>query len=148
MQGPGLYASSLSTTPTSEILQHPTLIPYPPSSSTPAFARSSAQANTADSIPISITITEWHYLLLYVDRVVGISREDEKVVWQESLPLTGNEQPVCLSSDPVSRTFWVCTTHNVLEVLIRDEDRDVWRGKLERAEYADALRYAKVRDFS
>jgi hypothetical protein len=97
-----------------------------------------------DTIPISITITEWHYLLLYVDRIVAISREDETVVWSESLPLDANEQPVCLSSDPVSQTFWVCTTSNVLEVLVREEDREVWRAKLEKKDYTEALKYAKV----
>ena len=65
-------------------------------------------------------------------------------MWQESLPLGAHEQPVCLASDPVSQTFWVCTTSNVLEVLVRQEDRDVWRAKLEKADYTDALRYAKV----
>lgn len=140
--GPGLYASSLSPSPVPEILQRPTLIPYPSSSSSPAFARSVADA--AESIPISITITEWHYLLLYVDRIVAITREDEKVVWSEALPLGANEQPVCLSSDPISQTFWVCTTQNVLEVLVRQEERDVWRAKLEKKEYVDAFKYAKV----
>jgi hypothetical protein len=82
--------------------------------------------------------------LLYVDRIVAITREDEKVVWSEVLPLGANEQPVCLSSDPISQTFWVCTTQNVLEVLVRQEERDVWRAKLEKKEYVDALKYAKV----
>ena len=38
-------------------------------------------------VPVSIAITQWHWLLLYSDRVVGVARESEKVVWDEMLPL-------------------------------------------------------------
>lgn len=51
-----------------------------------------------------------------------------------------------LSADPISKTFWIYTDRNVLEVLVRMEDRDVWRAKLEKADYTDALKFAKVRD--
>lgn len=76
---------------------------------------------------------------------MGIAREDERIVWDEQIPLNQGESAVCLSSDPISKTFWICTNQNVLEVLVRDEERDVWRGKLEKAEYTDALYFAKVR---
>jgi hypothetical protein len=95
-------------------------------------------------VPVSLAITEWHYLLLYTDRIVGIAREDERIVWDEALPLGPGETAVNLSADPVSRTFWICTNQNVLEVLVRDEDRDVWRAKLEKGEYTGALYFAKV----
>lgn len=44
-------------------------------------------------IPLSIAITQWHWLLLYTDRLVAVARENEKVVWEEALPL------VCLAID-------------------------------------------------
>ena len=36
---------------------------------------------------MAVSITRWHYLLLYSDRLVAISRESEKTVWEEMLPL-------------------------------------------------------------
>lgn len=73
-----------------------------------------------------------------------MSREEEKVVWEESLPLSGNEKAIGLSSDPIGQTFWIHTDKSILEVLIRDEDRDVWRGKLSRGDFTDALAFARV----
>lgn len=55
-----------------------------------------------------------------------------------------DEKVLGLSADPVSRTFWVFTDRSILEVLVRNEDRDVWRAKLEKGEYNDALQYATV----
>lgn len=49
-----------------------------------------------------------------------------------------------MSADPVSRTFWIYTNKSILEVLVRNEDRDVWRAKLEKGEYTEALNFAKV----
>jgi hypothetical protein len=55
-----------------------------------------------------------------------------------------DEKILGLSADPVSRTFWVFTDRSILEVLVRNEDRNVWRAKLDKGEYNDALQYATV----
>jgi hypothetical protein len=124
----------------------PSLLPYPTSSSssTPVFTRSATSSDPA-SIPISAVITQYHYLLLYQNRIVGISREEEKVVWEEMLPLTGSEKALGLSSDPIGQTFWIYTDKSILEVLVRAEHRDVWRYKLGKGQYAEALTFASVR---
>lgn len=111
-------------------------------------------------MPISLTITRYHWLLLYPDRVVGISRETEQAVWDEALPLVsrssvpgateltlqhGDERAISLSADPVSKTFWIATDRSILEVLVQNEDRDVWRARLEKGNFSEALRFAKVR---
>jgi hypothetical protein len=44
----------------------------------------------------------------------------------------------------VSRTFWIYTDRSILEVLVRNEDRDVWRAKLDKNEFGEALRFARV----
>lgn len=75
---------------------------------------------------------------------MGISRETEKVVFEEMIPLSGDEEIIGLSADPVSRTFWIFTKRSILEILVRNEDRDVWRAKLEKGDFADALLMAKV----
>jgi len=85
MIGPGLYTSLLSTTAAPEILVKPSLVPYPTSTPGPAFSRNSAPSTT--DVPLNIAISQWHWILLYSDRMVGISRETEKVVFEEKLPL-------------------------------------------------------------
>lgn len=37
------------------------------------------------------------------------------------------------------------TDKSILEVLVKNEDRDVWRAKLERGDHAGALSFVKVR---
>ena len=55
-----------------------------------------------------------------------------------------DEKAIGMSADPVSRTFWIYTDRSILEVLVQTEDRDVWRAKLERNEFAEALQFARV----
>lgn len=68
----------------------PSLLPYPPleSSLATTFSRNAPAITPGlPPIPVSIAITQWHWLLLYPDRVVGVARESEKVVWDEMLPI-------------------------------------------------------------
>jgi hypothetical protein len=44
----------------------------------------------------------------------------------------------------VSRTYWVYTERSIFELVITDEARDVWRAKLEKGAFEEALTYAKV----
>ncbi|WVQ94630.1 hypothetical protein IAU59_001710 [Kwoniella sp. CBS 9459] len=146
LTAPGLYTSSIATSLSTDILLKPSLLPYPSfdSSPAPAFNRRAPVVSPGlPPVPLAVAITPWHWLLLYSDRVIGISRENEKVVWNEQLPLAADEQAVGLSADPASRTFWIYTDRSILEVLVRNEDRDVWRAKLEKGEYSDALTFAR-----
>ena len=49
--------------------------------------------------------------------------------------------PKGLASDPMNDTYWVYTDQALYEIVIKDEDRDVWRAKLDLGEFEDALRY-------
>jgi hypothetical protein len=57
----------------------------------------------------------------------------------------GGEHVLGLTADPVSRTYWVYTDKSILEVLVKNEDRDVWRAKLEKGDHTGALSFVKVR---
>lgn len=89
----GLYTSGLPSAPSNEILLRPSLIPYPvfDDSALHDFARRLAPSSPSlPAIPIAVAVSQWHWLLLYSDRVVGVSRENEKVVWEEKLPLVSS----------------------------------------------------------
>lgn len=91
-----------------------------------------------------MAISRWHWLFLYENRIVAVSRETEKVVWDETISLAPGEKALGLSSDPVSRTFWVATTSSIVEVVVEKEDRDVWRAKLEKGDFSGALEYSST----
>lgn len=49
-----------------------------------------------------------------------------------------------MAVDPVRGTYWVYTDQSLFELVIGNEDRDVWRIYLEQGRHDLALRYAKV----
>lgn len=42
------------------------------------------------------------------------------------------------------RTYWVFTDQSLFELVVANEDRDVWKIYLEKEQFDIALRYAKV----
>lgn len=49
-----------------------------------------------------------------------------------------------MAADPVRKTYWVYTDQSIFELLVDNEDRDVWKLYLQKGEFDVALRYAKV----
>lgn len=55
-----------------------------------------------------------------------------------------DERPLRLSTDLLRRTYWLHTDQSIFELVIQDEDRDVWKTYLARSNWDEALRHAKV----
>ncbi|EPQ27167.1 uncharacterized protein PFL1_05448 [Pseudozyma flocculosa PF-1] len=107
-------------------------------------AGAGAGQQTVAEIPLSIALTEFHFVLLYQDRVMAISSLDDQVIFEEALPLRPDERVIGTAVDVAKRTFWVYTDASIFELVVRDESRDVWRIYLERGSFDAALRYAKA----
>lgn len=60
------------------------LLPYPVLTSPSA---SPAQASGSLDIPLSMALTEFHFVLLYRDRVVSLSSLNEQMTYEEMLPV-------------------------------------------------------------
>ncbi len=87
---------------------------------------------------------------------------DERLVYEELLALVRSdyyasvvampdevsqkpsEKTLFLASDPKSKTYWVYSNASMFEIIVNDEDRDVWKIYLEREQYDRAMEYAKV----
>lgn len=156
--GPGIYHGTLNFDSTSdELIDAAQLLPYPslPSSS------SSPGGHEDTVIPASIALTEFHFILLYKDRIAAVCNLDEKMTYEEQLPmvnhfflvirvfhLTSLQKPTeevrGLAADPVRKTYWVYTDQSLFELQVGNEDRDVWKIYLEKGKFDVALRYAKV----
>lgn len=50
-----------------------------------------------------------------------------------------------LSTDPMRKTLWMHTEQSIYELVVRDEDRDVWKVYLARGQWENARKHAKVR---
>ncbi|KAI0375319.1 hypothetical protein BV20DRAFT_1032567 [Pilatotrama ljubarskyi] len=131
MNAAGIYHGNLDfESKTDELIDSAELLPYPPVSS------------QSGNIPVSMALTEFHFLLLYRDRVLGISNLNEQLAYEELLPLKPNEQVRGLTSDPVRKTYWVYTDQAIWEIGVSNEHRDVWKIFLEQGKYDAALHYA------
>ncbi len=49
-----------------------------------------------------------------------------------------------MTADPVRRTYWVFTDQSLFEIVVGNEDRDVWKVYLEKGHFDTALRFSKV----
>ncbi|KII93824.1 hypothetical protein PLICRDRAFT_49843 [Plicaturopsis crispa FD-325 SS-3] len=143
MTAPGIYHGTLNFESTSDdLIDGAQLLPYPilsPTSSSPDRG-----ASTTAEAPVSIALTEFHFLLLYKDRITGVCILDEKLAYEESLPLKPNEEVRGLTADPVRKTYWVYTNQSLFELVMDNEDRDVWKIYLEKGKFDIALKYAKT----
>ena len=75
--GPGIYHGSLNLeTEGEDHIDTAALLPYPTSS-----------GNDVPEVPLSLNLTEFHFILLYRERVVGICNLDDRMTYEETLPL-------------------------------------------------------------
>ena len=80
LTGLGLYHGNLNFTSTSDdFIDAADVLPYPPPST---------------DIPLSIALTEFHYMVLYRDRIIAICHLDDKLAYEEPLPLVSVHQTV------------------------------------------------------
>lgn len=134
MTAAGIYHGSLKIdTESEDHIDNAQLFPYP---TLPGLG--------ADDFPLSLSLTEFHFLLLYKDRVIGMCNLNDHLAYEEQLPVKSNETVLGMSSDPVRRTYWVFTDQSLFEVVIGNEDRDVWKIYLEKGEFDTALRFSKT----
>ena len=80
---PGIYHGSLNFDASNDFIDGAQLLPYP------ALTTSSSPAAVSPDVPISISLTEFHFILLYRDRVLGICNLDDRTTYEEALPLVG-----------------------------------------------------------
>ena len=109
-----------------------------------------------------MALTEFHLVFLYSDRIAAISVLNESLAYEEVLPLVGilfmvpsrshfggsqkyGETVRGLTADPVRKTYWVYTDQSLFELIVGNEDRDVWKINLQKENFDVALRYAKAR---
>ncbi len=90
-----------------------------------------------------IALSQWHALCLVEGRIVALQRLDERVVYDQVVLETG-ESALCLLADQKKNTYWLFTTQEIFEIVVTDEDRDVWRIMLKEGQFGLASQYAKT----
>ncbi|KAG6381063.1 Pep3/Vps18/deep orange family-domain-containing protein [Boletus reticuloceps] len=140
MTAPGIYHGTLNFVPNyDDHIDSTQLLPYPSLSSPEPLA-----LRPHPEVPTSILLTEFHFILLYRDRIVGICILNGKQTYEDVIPLRPNETVKGLAADPVRKTYWVYTDQSIFELVVGNESRDVWQIYLAQRDFDIALRYAKT----
>lgn len=133
LTGPGVYHGDLlfgSQNPGDPVMVDTSLLPYP--------------QTRANELPISLVLTEFHFLFLYSDRIIAISTLNNQVVSDDPFPKNQRIGRVRgMTRDAVARTIWLFAEFAVYEVVVTKEDRNVWQMYLDKGQYESALQYCK-----
>ncbi|CAK7226014.1 tethering complex subunit [Sporothrix bragantina] len=103
---------------------------------------SSAGKRRVTSDPIdAIALTQWHVISLVAGRVVAANRLTGSVVYDQVI-LDPGQKAIALSVDLQKSTFWLFTAQEIFEIVVRDEDRDIWKIMLQLQQFDAAMQYA------
>ncbi|KAJ2802253.1 tethering complex subunit [Coemansia guatemalensis] len=118
------------------VVENAALLPYP----TPTVG-ATADAATAEQ-PGALALTEFHILLQYSNRVCALNMLNSKLVYEhEVTPGSPDEVLLGLTVDETKRTFWLHSPANIFELVVTDEDRDIWNIYLSRRKFDAALQH-------
>lgn len=108
----------------------------------PSQTASGRSKRTQDSVA-SMILSQWHILQLVDGRIVATNRLDDTVVLDQVV-LEPGQTAVGLVADIKKNTYWLFTSHDIFEVVITDESRDVWKIMLKAQQFDAASQYAKT----
>lgn len=101
----------------------------------------SRMLDTPQQQPSFVALTQWHVLQLIGNRLVAVNRLDDSIVFDQ-IVLDAGQRPIALTADLKKNTFWLFTSQDIWEIVVRDEDRDVWKVMLKAQKFEAALQYA------
>jgi len=90
-----------------------------------------------------VALTQWHILMLIGNRIVAVNRLDESIVFDTPI-LDTSQRALALLADQKKNTFWLFTTKDILEIVVTDEDRDIWKVMLKAQKFEEATFYANT----
>ncbi|KAL8806408.1 MAG: hypothetical protein Q9200_005040 [Gallowayella weberi] len=113
-----------------------------PKNKIPLSENASGRRKPAGDSIAGILLTQWHILCFVGTRILAIQRLDEKIVYDQVV-LESGDTMLCLMSDQKKNTFWLLTTRDIFEIVVNDEDRDIWKIMLGAQKFDQASLYAR-----
>lgn len=110
------------------------LIPYP------FLGDQAREDERPPQTPISAAVTEFHYLLLYQDRILALNRVSEELIFDEYF----NQGLVALVRDEVTGAVYSFNESTIFEIILYDEGQDMWEIYLRRKEWYLAIQHCRT----
>jgi hypothetical protein len=138
----GIYHGKLLATPASselgtKVYADSKLLPRIQVVSSEASGRKKTSSEFIDAT----ILTQWHIVSLVGGRVVAANRLTGSIIYDQVI-LDQGQKALGLYVDQQKNTFWLFTTQEIFEIVVRDEDRDVWRIMLGKQQFDQAMQYA------
>lgn len=109
----------------------------------PASESSGGRKKPTQESMAGVALSQWHVLCLVEGRIVALQRLDEQVVYDQVV-LEPGEKAVCLLADQKKNTYWLFTSQDIYEIVVTDEDRDIWKTMLSNQQFGLASKYART----
>ena len=90
-----------------------------------------------------IALTQWHLLCLVEERIVALQRLDERIVYDQVV-LEPGKNALSILADQKKNTYWLFTTQDIFEIVVVNEDREVWKIMLKQQKFDLASQFAKT----
>ncbi|RGP69928.1 vacuolar sorting-associated 18 like [Fusarium longipes] len=91
----------------------------------------------------AIALTQWHIVHLVGGRVVTTNRLTGKMVSEHDVIGQG-QKPIGFSVDMQKNTFWLFTSEEIFEIVVRDEERNIWEIMTKLQLFEPALQHART----
>ncbi|KAH6984982.1 Pep3/Vps18/deep orange family-domain-containing protein [Ilyonectria sp. MPI-CAGE-AT-0026] len=102
---------------------------------------SSDRRNPTSEMIDAIALTQWHIIHLVGGRVITTNRLTGKMISEHDV-LGQGQRPLGFSVDMQKNTFWLFTSKEIFEVVVRDEDRNIWEIMMKMQQFEPALQHA------
>jgi hypothetical protein len=89
-----------------------------------------------------IALTQWHIVTLMGGRVYTTNRLTGEMVSEHDV-LRPGQRTLGFSVDMQKNTFWLFTSEEIYEVVVRDEGRNVWEILMKTQHFEEALQHAR-----
>ncbi|KAK0710945.1 Pep3/Vps18/deep orange family-domain-containing protein [Lasiosphaeris hirsuta] len=89
----------------------------------------------------AIALTQWHVVCLVGGRIVAANQLTGATVYDQVI-LDHGLKAIGLCVDIQKNTFWLFTSSEIFEIVVRDEDRDIWKIMLKLQKFDQALQHA------
>eukprot|EP00727_Mastigamoeba_balamuthi_P004186 m51a1_g13765 putative vacuolar protein sorting-associated protein 18 homolog (977) ;mRNA; r:253137-257178 len=90
---------------------------------------------------VSLAMTEFHYLVLCEGTLLAVNSLTKEVAFEFDLGPNSRVKGLC--KDPVTGVVRLFCEGAIYDLVVTDEDRDVWRQYMERRDWDTAIRYCK-----
>ncbi|PHH55451.1 Vacuolar membrane protein pep3 [Ceratocystis fimbriata CBS 114723] len=91
----------------------------------------------------AVALTQWHVVTLVGTKVIITNQLTGEIVYNQAV-LDVGDAVIGFSVDVQKNTFWLFTASEIFEIVIRDEDRNVWQIMMKTQQYPAALKYART----